>query len=314
MRPVRIIAALLFAATVGTLTLLAAPARAAPVAIHVNPSSVAAGGTVTVSGSVGPDCSGDVTLISKAFVHTHDFAGLPALFAPVQPGGAFTATTSIPRSKAAGDYTISGRCGGGTLGASATLVVRAAPATPPANVHVSPSSVAAGRTVTVSGSVGPNSAGSECASGVTLISKAFVHTYDFADLPAVGAAVKPDGTFTTTTTIPRAKPAGTYPITGRCGGATFGGATLVVRAAVTTTTPAPAAPSATAPPVTQPPVAAPAVTGPPTMAAAQPASRWIIPGLAALGSGTLAALGVWLLYRRRHPAGSSRQGRFGMAH
>jgi hypothetical protein len=44
------------------------------------------------------------------------------------------------------------------------------------------------------------------------------------------------------------------------------------------------------------------------------ASRWVIPGLAALGSGTLAALAVWLLYRRRHPARPSRQGRSHLAH
>jgi hypothetical protein len=85
-----------------------------------------------------------------------------------------------------------------------------------------------------------------------------------------------------------------------------------------TTTPAPTAPPVTHPPVSQPAVLAPAVTGSPTQpaspAAAQPASRWIIPGLVALGSGALAALGVWLLYRRRHPAGPSRQGRSGMAH
>ena len=82
-----------------------------------------------------------------------------------------------------------------------------------------------------------------------------------------------------------------------------------------TTTPAPTAPPVTHPPVTHPPVSqpavpAPAVTGSPT----QPASQWIIPGLVALGSGTLAVLGVWLLYRRRHPAGPSRQGRSRMAH
>jgi hypothetical protein len=125
MRPVRTITAVVFAATVGMLTLLAAPAWAAPVAIHVSPSSVAAGDTVTLSGSVGPDCPGPVTLISKAFAHTHDFAGLPAVFAAVEPGGAFTATTRIPGSKAAGTYTITGRCGGGNLGVSATLLVRA---------------------------------------------------------------------------------------------------------------------------------------------------------------------------------------------
>jgi Flp pilus assembly protein CpaB len=61
MRPVRIIAAMLFAATVGTLTLVAAPAWAAhttlPVAVKASPSPVTAGHTVTVSGSVGPDAA-----------------------------------------------------------------------------------------------------------------------------------------------------------------------------------------------------------------------------------------------------------------
>jgi hypothetical protein len=190
----------------------------------------------------------------------------------------------------------------------------------PATLQVSPSSVAAGGSVTVSGSVGPDSAGSECASGVTLLSRAFVHTQDFAGVPAVSATVRPDGTFTATTTIPRSKAAGSYTITGRCGGGNLGvSATLVVRApASPTTTPAPVAPPATGPTVTPPAGPAPAVTGPPTQpatpAAAHLASRWIIPGLIVLGSSTLAALGVWALYRRRHPAGPSRQGRSRMAH
>ena len=185
-----------------------------------------------------------------------------------------------------------------------------------ATLQVSPSSVAAGHSVTVSGSVGPESAaGSECASGVTLLSRAFVHTQDFAGVPAVDAAVRPDGTFTAITTIPRSRAAGTYQITGRCGGANFAGATLVVRAPTSpTTTPAPVPPPATGPTVTPPAVPAPAVTGPPTQPATHLASRWIIPGLVALGSGTLAALGVWALYRRRHPASPSRQGRSRTAH
>jgi hypothetical protein len=194
----------------------------------------------------------------------------------------------------------------------------AAPAAPTA-LRVSPNSVAAGDSVTVSGSVGPESAGSECASGVRLLSRAFVHTQDFAGVPAVDAAVRRNGTFTATTTIPRSRAAGSYTITGRCGGANFGGATLVVRApASPTTTPAPTPPPATGPTVTPPAGPAPAVTGLPTQpatpAAAHLASRWIIPGLVALGSGTLAALGVWALYRRRHPAGPSQQGRSRMAH
>src|SRR6266536_5279145 len=68
MRPVRIIAAFLFAATVAMLTPLAAPAWAAsttpPVVVRVSPGSVAAGDTVTVSGSAGPsagsECAGGV--------------------------------------------------------------------------------------------------------------------------------------------------------------------------------------------------------------------------------------------------------------
>jgi hypothetical protein len=200
-----------------------------------------------------------------------------------------------------------------------TVPAWAAPVAP-VTLRVSPSSVAAGGSVTVSGSVGPDSAGSECATGVTLLSRAFVHTQDFAGVPAVDAAVRPDGSFKATTTIPRSKAAGSYTITGRCGGANLGvSATLVVRASASpTTTPAPTPPPATGPTVIPPAVPAPAVTGPATQpatpAAVHLASRWIIPGLVALGSGTLAALGVWALYRRRHPARPSRQGRSRMAH
>jgi hypothetical protein len=203
----------------------------------------------------------------------------------------------------------------------ASLTLLAAPAgasSEPAKLQVSPSSVTAGYRVTLSGSVGsPESMpGSECATGVSLLSRAFDSTQEFADVPALGAAVRPDGTFTTSTIVPRSRAAGTYSITGRCGGANFAGATLVVRAAPTTptTTPEPIAPTPTDPPVTQPQVPAPMVAGPATQPTSHLASRWIIPGLAALAGGTLAALGVWLLYRRRHPAHPSRQGRSHLAH
>jgi hypothetical protein len=202
-----------------------------------------------------------------------------------------------------------------------TLTLLAAPAwaaspTPPVAVHVSPNPVVAGHTVTLSGSVGPEAAGSECATGVSLLSRAFDSNQEFADVPALGAAVRPDGTFTTTTIIPRSRAAGTYPITGRCGGGNFGGTTLEVRTVPTTptTTPGPMAPTPPDPPVTQPQPPAPMVAGPATQPTSQLASRWVIPGLAALGSGTLAALGVWLLYRRRNPAHPSRHGRCHLAH
>jgi hypothetical protein len=313
MRPFRIIAALLFAAAIGTPALLAAPAWAAsptpPVVVHASPNPVLAGHTVTLSGSVGPeaassDCSG-IILYSDGFAPTNRVGDMTAVYATAKPSGAFSATTTIPRAKLAGSYRIYLRCGGATLGGG-TLVVRAAPPTPPANVRVSPSSVAAGGTVTLSGSVGPNSAGSECATGVRLLSRAFHSNQEFADVPALGVAVRPDGTVTTTTVIPRSRTAGTYPITGRCGGGNFGGTTLHVRAAPTTPT---TTPGPMAPPVTQPQPPAPTVAGQATQPTSQLAGRWIIPGLVALGSGTLAALAVWLLYRRRHPAHPSDHGR-----
>jgi hypothetical protein len=173
---------------------------------------------------------------------------------------------------------------------SATLTVRAATTTPPVALRVSPRSVTAGDTVTVSGSVGPGQAGSACATSIELLSTAFDDTHKFAGVPAVTAAVRPDETFATTTRIPRSTPAGTYDISGRCGGGNIGvSATLEVRAAPpATSTPAPA-PSATAPPATQPTVSTADQGG------------WIIPGLVGLAVAALAALRVWLLYRHRHP-------------
>jgi hypothetical protein len=76
---------------------------------------------------------------------------------------------------------------------------------------------------------------------------------------------------------------------------------------VPTATPSLTQPRSAAPRVTQPTVTAPKVTVPPTQpvtpAASESASWWIMPGLAALGTSALAALGVWLLYRLRHPSG-----------
>ena len=172
--------------------------------------------------------------------------------------------------------------------------VASAWAAPAATLQVSPGSVTAGDTVVVSGSVGPGQAGSACASSIELLSRAFDDTHEFAGVPAVTAAVRADGTFTTTTRIPRSRPAGTYDISGRCGGGNIGvSATLQVRAASTATTSTPA----TAPPATASPPTAPPATQPATSTA----DRWIIPGLVGLAVGALAALGVWLLFRHRHP-------------
>jgi hypothetical protein len=188
------------------------------------------------------------------------------------------------------------------------LTVSAAPAAAASTstavvVQARPSPVIAGHPVTLSGSVGPEGVATDCAD-LILYSQAFARTHDLTMAPVYTTA-KPSGAFSVTTRIPRSKPAGTYDITGRCGGGNIGAsATLVVRAAPSaTSTPAP--PGL---PVTNPqaptPTAAPA--GSVSAPASQLASRWVIPGLAAVGASTLAGLGMWLLYRRRHPASLSR--------
>lgn len=95
-----------------------AVAAASGTALHVSPARVHAGERVTISGSVGGGCAtGDsVTFLSKAFRHTHEFAGVPAVFATVQPGGGFLVHRKIPRGRATGRYTVTARCGGGNLG------------------------------------------------------------------------------------------------------------------------------------------------------------------------------------------------------
>jgi hypothetical protein len=105
----------------------AAPAGAATASISVSPASVPAGGTVTVSGTAAGGCTqgSQVTLISQAFSAQHEFAGVPAIFATTGPGGRFSTSTQIPSNRAAGSYTVSGRCGGGNLGKHATLRVTA---------------------------------------------------------------------------------------------------------------------------------------------------------------------------------------------
>src|SRR4051794_21346207 len=105
------VAALAFAGVVTAATLLT-----------VAPSRVHRGHRVIVRGNAdGCPVGGTVTIISKAFAHTHDFAGLPAVFARVRGGGKFGVRPRIPGSKAVGNYGVSARCGGGNLGVSATV-------------------------------------------------------------------------------------------------------------------------------------------------------------------------------------------------
>jgi hypothetical protein len=105
-------------------TIAAAGAMVPAVSIEVTPVHVHRGQTVEVHGSAGGCRTGDVvTLLSRAFVRTHQFAGVAAVSARVSSTGRFSVRTRIPAVRRAGSYVIAGRCGGGNLGVSATLHV-----------------------------------------------------------------------------------------------------------------------------------------------------------------------------------------------
>jgi hypothetical protein len=102
----------------------AASALAAAPTLQASPNPVRRGHVVRVHGRV-PGCpAGDrVTLISRAFSHAHEFAGVPAVFAHVGRHHRYSVRTRIPARRSPGRYRISGRCGGANLGVSAMLHV-----------------------------------------------------------------------------------------------------------------------------------------------------------------------------------------------
>jgi hypothetical protein len=102
------------------------PGEALAATINASPNPVHAGKRVRLFGHVTGGClPGDqVTLISRAFSHRRDFAGLPAVFARVRAGHRYSVRTRIPAKRRPRRYRISGRCGGGNLGGvSASLRV-----------------------------------------------------------------------------------------------------------------------------------------------------------------------------------------------
>jgi hypothetical protein len=96
-----------------------APAFGATATIRVKPKTVVSGNKVRVHGTV-PECE-QLTLISRAFPHRHEFAGVPAIFVDVQADGHYSRKVRIPAGP--GTYKITGRCGGGNIGALAKLTV-----------------------------------------------------------------------------------------------------------------------------------------------------------------------------------------------
>lgn len=116
----------------GLLMGLLSAATAHAASITVNPSTVAVGGTVTVTGDVldstgQPGCQvpGTVILLSGAFAGQGSFMNQD-VEANVGADGKFSAQATILAGVSPGTYPITGRCGGGNLGVQATLVVTSA--------------------------------------------------------------------------------------------------------------------------------------------------------------------------------------------
>jgi hypothetical protein len=87
-------------------------------------SPVHRGHRTIIRGNAAPCAVGaTVIIISHAFAHTHDFAGVPAVLARVRTGGKFGIRPRIPSSRAPGTYSVTARCAGGNLGVSAQLKV-----------------------------------------------------------------------------------------------------------------------------------------------------------------------------------------------
>jgi len=111
----------------GVFGALAAVDEAAGALTHLTltPAIVHRGGTVHIKGNAdGCTVGNTVFVLSRAFVHTHEFAGVSAVLAKVRAGGAFRATTVIPRTRRPGRYNVTARCGGGNLGVLVHLTVR----------------------------------------------------------------------------------------------------------------------------------------------------------------------------------------------
>jgi hypothetical protein len=140
-RPFRLVAGAI-AASVATLALgvvLATPARAVTGAagqtMFVSPSTVMPGQSVTVTGNA-LGCN-TVTLLSKAFPSTTEFASVPSV-AAASTGGRYRAKVTIPATRAPGDYSIGARACGANLGVSVTLIVRSQTPVPATGTSIAP--------------------------------------------------------------------------------------------------------------------------------------------------------------------------------
>jgi hypothetical protein len=99
-------------------------------------------------------------------------------------------------------------------------------------LKVSPSKVAVGKAVTVSGSVGNGCQTGKKGDVATIYSNAFkgATKQKFAGVPSVtvSLASSKKGAFSTKVTLSKSLKTGTYSVSGRCGGGKFGSAKLSV--------------------------------------------------------------------------------------
>jgi len=100
--------------------------------ISVSPSSVPAGSTVHISGSIpvkGCPASDGATVTAEAVLFPPDGFGPTA---EREPNGDFALDYTVPTSTPAGSYDVGLRCGGGNVGVAASLTVTAIPLGGPA--------------------------------------------------------------------------------------------------------------------------------------------------------------------------------------
>jgi hypothetical protein len=99
-------------------------AGAAGGVLTVSPSSVHRGGLVQIRGSaLGCSVGDTVTIMSRAFLSGHSFAGLPAVSANVGLYHSFRASAHVRVRITPGVYGVTARCGGANLGVTAQLHV-----------------------------------------------------------------------------------------------------------------------------------------------------------------------------------------------
>ncbi len=106
---------------VAVLGLLTAPAGAQTASLTLDPSTIAVGGRLIVTGTCEPNSSGFV--LSQAFLGQTEFAGVPAVAFSTDSKGAFGVTFLITPAVKPGTYRVSARCGGGNLGLTRMLKV-----------------------------------------------------------------------------------------------------------------------------------------------------------------------------------------------